>query len=53
MRISNDQTLQNGRIHMGRRKDARAIRGGLHKKYFLNPQRDRRDLHPQSEKRFQ
>lgn len=53
MRLSNDQTLQNRRIHTGRRKDARAIREGLHKKYFLNPRRDRKDLHPQSEKRFQ
>ena len=53
MRISNDQTRQNGRIHMGRRKDVRATREGLHKKCFLNPRRNRRDLHPQSEKRFQ
>ena len=54
MRLSNGETLHNRRIHTGRRKDARAIREGLHKMYFfLNPQRDKKDLHAQSEKRFQ
>lgn len=47
MRPSNDQILQNGRIHTGRNKDTRTLGEGRHNKFFffLNPRRYREGIY--------